>query len=140
MASCMASVREKLTFSKSRAYYRNWLAFFLLGTINNLSYVIINSSAQSLTQSFNSEKVVGLGFCFSLIESSLSLPLFELSLTFLSLFSLLFPLIYLFPHIFADIQPDWPRSGCQCICGDICQICQHLSFGTRDAQGSDHWK
>src|SRR3989338_2558892 len=34
-------------------YWRDWTALFVLGTINNLAYVVINSSAQALSQSFN---------------------------------------------------------------------------------------
>jgi hypothetical protein len=41
-------------------FYRNWLAFFLLGTINNLPYVVINSSAKVLATSFGQEQMVTL--------------------------------------------------------------------------------
>ena len=49
-----------VTFNKSSTFYRNWFAFFILGTINNLAYVVVNSSAQSLTDSFDSQKISNL--------------------------------------------------------------------------------
>ncbi|XP_065178700.1 battenin-like isoform X2 [Sycon ciliatum] len=40
--------------------WRNWIAFFLLGTINNMSYVIINSSAKTIADSFHKSDDVSL--------------------------------------------------------------------------------
>jgi len=58
--SFSSTFKKTFTFDKSVTYYRNWCAFFLLGTINNLSYVVVNSSAQSLTDSFDSQTVSNL--------------------------------------------------------------------------------
>lgn len=38
----------------------NWIGFFILGCINNLAYVVINSAAQSLAISFDARNLVGL--------------------------------------------------------------------------------
>ena len=59
--------QSAFTFKKDRIFYRNWIGFFILGTINNLAYVIVNSSAQSLTDSFDSQKVSNL---FGLIPAA----------------------------------------------------------------------
>jgi len=40
--------------SSSRRWQFQWLAFFLLGTLNNLSYVVVNSAAKSIADSFHS--------------------------------------------------------------------------------------
>lgn len=37
-----------------------YIAFWLLGTINNMSYVVVNSSAKSLAESFHSENLIGV--------------------------------------------------------------------------------
>ncbi|XP_046373340.2 battenin-like [Haliotis rufescens] len=41
---------------------RNWIGLFLLGTINNLPYVIVNSAASTIADSFNETNFVGLVF------------------------------------------------------------------------------
>ncbi|KAL5502536.1 hypothetical protein EMCRGX_G009332 [Ephydatia muelleri] len=45
---------------EGRTFYANWLAFFLLGTINNLPYVIVNSSAKVLATSLNAANLFPL--------------------------------------------------------------------------------
>jgi hypothetical protein len=47
----MASRRDRL---------RDWVALFLMGTINNLPYVVVNSSANILATSFNKSDLVPL--------------------------------------------------------------------------------
>lgn len=42
------------------SYHSQWLAFCILGTINNLSYVMVLSAAQSLAKQFNSENLIGV--------------------------------------------------------------------------------
>jgi battenin len=46
--------------TKGQKYYRNWFGFFILGCINNLAYVVINSAAQSLAIAFDARPLVGL--------------------------------------------------------------------------------
>eukprot|EP01113_Clastostelium_recurvatum_P040021 TRINITY_DN6178_c0_g1_i4.p1 TRINITY_DN6178_c0_g1~~TRINITY_DN6178_c0_g1_i4.p1 ORF type:complete len:443 (-),score=104.66 TRINITY_DN6178_c0_g1_i4:40-1341(-) len=46
--------------AKDGFYWRNWIAFWILGTINNFSYVVVNSAAQSLAQSFDASDLLGL--------------------------------------------------------------------------------
>lgn len=41
-------------------FIRNWIGFFILGTINNLSYVIVNSSALVLAASFGKSNLVAV--------------------------------------------------------------------------------
>ena len=41
-------------------FIRNWIGFFILGTINNLSYVIVNSSALVLAASYNKSNLVAV--------------------------------------------------------------------------------
>ncbi|XP_035661499.1 battenin-like [Branchiostoma floridae] len=41
---------------------RNWVGLFLLGAINNLPYVIINSASKTIAQSFGVQNFVGLVF------------------------------------------------------------------------------
>ncbi|XP_019853585.1 PREDICTED: battenin-like [Amphimedon queenslandica] len=41
-------------------FYRNWIGFFILGTINNLPYVVVNSSAKVLSTSFGQANLVTL--------------------------------------------------------------------------------
>ena len=41
-------------------FIRNWIGFFILGTINNLSYVIVNSSALVLAASFGKANLVAV--------------------------------------------------------------------------------
>lgn len=41
-------------------FIRNWVGFFILGTINNLPYVIVNSSAKVLVTSFGEANLVGV--------------------------------------------------------------------------------
>ena len=53
-----------MAFDKGGQFYRNWFAFFLLGTINNFSYVLVNSSAQV---------ILFFSFSFSFFLSSLFL-------------------------------------------------------------------
>jgi len=40
-------------------YLRNWIGFFILGTINNLAYVIVLSAAKSLADYFNASNLIG---------------------------------------------------------------------------------
>ncbi|KAL5007642.1 hypothetical protein ScPMuIL_016448 [Solemya velum] len=40
--------------------YRNWIGFFILGTINNLPYVIVTSAASTIADSFDKRNLVGL--------------------------------------------------------------------------------
>ncbi len=46
--------------ARGSTYYTNWTGFFILGCINNLAYVVINSAAQSLAISFDARSLVGL--------------------------------------------------------------------------------
>eukprot|EP01135_Chromosphaera_perkinsii_P003176 Nk52_evm65s236 gene=Nk52_evmTU65s236 len=39
--------------------YRNWAAFFVLGSINNLPYVVINSAAKSIVTEFHAPTLIG---------------------------------------------------------------------------------
>ena len=39
---------------------RNWIALFVLGTINNLAYVVVLSGASSMAKSFNASSEIGL--------------------------------------------------------------------------------
>lgn len=58
--SAYASPAPALSFCASpRAYQLQWICFFLLGTINNLSYVVINSAAKSLADSFGDGDLIG---------------------------------------------------------------------------------
>jgi len=41
-------------------YAKTWLAFWILGTINNFSYVVVNSAAKSLADSFNQSDLIGV--------------------------------------------------------------------------------
>ncbi|KAI6660912.1 Battenin-like [Oopsacas minuta] len=41
-------------------FIRNWIGFFILGSINNLSYVIVNSSALVLAASFGKSNLVAV--------------------------------------------------------------------------------
>ena len=41
-------------------FIRNYAAFFLLGTINNTTYVVVGSAAQSIANSFNAQCLFGL--------------------------------------------------------------------------------
>lgn len=44
------------------AFYRNWVGLFLLGTINNLPYVIVTSAANTIADSFDKKNLIGLVF------------------------------------------------------------------------------
>jgi MFS family permease len=44
----------------ARSRLRDWIALFLMGTINNLPYVVVNSSANILATSFNKTNLVPL--------------------------------------------------------------------------------
>ena len=50
-------LRNKL---RTITFVRNWIGFFILGTINNLSYVIVNSSALILATSFGVPNLVAV--------------------------------------------------------------------------------
>ncbi|XP_011270729.1 hypothetical protein CAOG_09041 [Capsaspora owczarzaki ATCC 30864] len=39
--------------------WRNWTAFFLMGMINNLGYVIVNAAAKSIADSFDEDNLIG---------------------------------------------------------------------------------
>lgn len=39
---------------------RNWVALFILGSINNLSYVVVGSAAQDIVTFYNVENLIGL--------------------------------------------------------------------------------
>lgn len=41
---------------------RNWIGLFLLGTINNLPYVIVTSAASTIADSFGKKNLIGLVF------------------------------------------------------------------------------
>ncbi|XP_059162551.1 battenin-like [Physella acuta] len=41
---------------------RNWIGLFLMGAINNLPYVIVNSAASTITDRFNEKNLVGVVF------------------------------------------------------------------------------
>ncbi|XP_060607372.1 battenin-like isoform X4 [Ruditapes philippinarum] len=43
-------------------YIRNWVGLFLLGTINNLPYVIVTSAASTIATSFGKKNLIGLVF------------------------------------------------------------------------------
>ena len=58
--SAYASPSPALSFCASpRSYQLQWVCFFLLGTINNLSYVVVNSAAKSLADSFGDGDLIG---------------------------------------------------------------------------------
>ncbi|XP_052212437.1 battenin-like isoform X3 [Dreissena polymorpha] len=42
--------------------HRNWIGLFLLGTINNLPYVIVTSAANTIADSFGKKNLIGLVF------------------------------------------------------------------------------
>jgi battenin len=58
---------------------RDWVALFLMGTINNLPYVVVNSSAKILASSFHKDNLVPLvmfsNVAFGLFGGSLSTAL-----------------------------------------------------------------
>lgn len=41
-------------------FFRNYWGFWILGTINNLFYVIVNSAAQSICEDFHEESLIGI--------------------------------------------------------------------------------
>ena len=45
--------------SDERVSYRNMIGFWILGTINNLFYVVIIGAAQSLADQFNASDKIG---------------------------------------------------------------------------------
>jgi len=40
--------------------WRDWLAFWILGTVNNLGYVVVLSGAKSLADSFGDGNLIGV--------------------------------------------------------------------------------
>ena len=44
---------------RSNSYYRNWIGLFFFGTINNIFYVIVNSSAQDVCEYFDADGLIG---------------------------------------------------------------------------------
>eukprot|EP01137_Pigoraptor_chileana_P016611 Opistho-2@73630 len=40
-------------------FWRNWVGLFILGTVNNIAYVIVNSAAESVSESFNAKNLLG---------------------------------------------------------------------------------
>ncbi|KAL6061670.1 Batten's disease protein Cln3 [Balamuthia mandrillaris] len=62
-------------------FWRNWIGFFLLGTINNLSYVVVGSAAQSISESFHKENLIGLigwaNICFGFVARGMNTFLLE---------------------------------------------------------------
>ncbi|XP_064599825.1 battenin-like isoform X2 [Liolophura sinensis] len=54
--------RPTLNLRFAMASKRNWLGLFLMGAINNLPYVIVNSAASSIASSFGVRNFVGLVF------------------------------------------------------------------------------
>eukprot|EP00042_Codosiga_hollandica_P026296 m.123240 g.123240 ORF g.123240 m.123240 type:complete len:426 (+) comp52150_c0_seq2:55-1332(+) len=51
---------ERRPLRSTLSTLRNWFSFFLLGTINNMSYVVVNSAAKAITQQYNAENLIGL--------------------------------------------------------------------------------
>nr|KAG5702941.1 hypothetical protein BaRGS_034714 [Batillaria attramentaria] len=43
-------------------FLRNWAGLFLMGVINNLPYVIVNSASNTIADSFGEKNLVGLVF------------------------------------------------------------------------------
>jgi hypothetical protein len=55
-----SSTAESHSFcAQPSSYKKEWLAFFTLGTLNNLSYVVVNSAAKSLADSFHQGNLIG---------------------------------------------------------------------------------
>eukprot|EP00054_Salpingoeca_dolichothecata_P022771 m.150083 g.150083 ORF g.150083 m.150083 type:complete len:445 (-) comp24453_c0_seq2:31-1365(-) len=48
------------TPSTKFTYRRNWAAFFILGTINNLTYVVVGSAAKTIAHNFHKDNLIGL--------------------------------------------------------------------------------
>ncbi|CAG5121414.1 unnamed protein product [Candidula unifasciata] len=42
--------------------FRNWVGMFLMGAVNNLPYVVVNSAASTIAESFNEKNLVGVVF------------------------------------------------------------------------------
>ena len=53
-------MKEKDVNTKSCSDPRNWIALFILGTITNLTYVVVGSAAQDIAVQFNRRDLVGL--------------------------------------------------------------------------------
>ena len=53
-------MKKKCCEGKGEHYWRNWIGFCILGTINNLGYVVIISAAKSLSEYFNEQSLLGL--------------------------------------------------------------------------------
>ena len=45
--------------SEALGSYRNWVAFFVLGSVNNLPYVVVNSAAKKIVEEFHSPNLIG---------------------------------------------------------------------------------
>ena len=45
---------------EQRTYLKDWVFLFLLGTITNFGYVVVNSSAEDIADDFNEQNLLGL--------------------------------------------------------------------------------
>ncbi|KAL7720917.1 Battenin [Entamoeba marina] len=50
------TILTSLHLNKSWDYYRNYLGFFIVGTINNINYVVVNSAAKRLCSLFDADE------------------------------------------------------------------------------------
>eukprot|EP00051_Salpingoeca_urceolata_P005871 m.78272 g.78272 ORF g.78272 m.78272 type:complete len:420 (+) comp14578_c0_seq1:219-1478(+) len=60
MAGEAGESERLISRQRPRSFVRNWIAFFLLGTVNNLTFVIINSAAKTIVRDYHKESLIGL--------------------------------------------------------------------------------
>lgn len=58
--SDLSSIVKPESQGYEQHFWRNWLAFCILGTLNNLGYVVVGSAAQSIVDDFDVSNLLGL--------------------------------------------------------------------------------
>ena len=76
-----SSKREGDTRDVVETSWRDWLAFWILGTVNNLGFVVVLSGAKSLAEGFNDGNLIGVlnwaDVAFGLAVKSLNAMVFQ---------------------------------------------------------------
>ncbi|ELP92103.1 protein btn-1 precursor, putative [Entamoeba invadens IP1] len=121
-------VLKFLHLTKGWDYYRNYLGFFIIGTINNINFVVVNSSASSLCSFFHADALNPLvlwcnTFAGLILRIFNMLFLYKIPIKIRLLFSTIFNLIGLFGIVLAILLQEYTQSESYVLFGlALCMI------------------
>ncbi|EKE42796.1 BTN1 protein, putative [Entamoeba nuttalli P19] len=111
----VSKILKTIHLTKGWDYYRNYIGFFIIGTINNINFVVVNSAASSLCSFFKADKwnplILWCNVFAGLILRILNiLFLYKIPIKIRLLFSTIFNLVGLFGMVLCILLQEYTQT------------------------------